>query len=304
MKSMEDLINRARDVVKDFFKLKTLINDVKHELEFDFTMRGRGYFVKERTSTDMIFFGDIHGDVHTFTELMTKLNLIEHLNSAAVKAVFLGDYIDRGSQQLLALASILMLKYEWRDSIILLRGNHEPVKGLEPYPHDFPDELVERFGYHSGFELYNDFLEIFEMLPLLLYVPEKLLAFHGGPPISRIEQYSNLDDVLNVRDREDFEDVLWSDPAEDIEWTAPNIFRGAGKLWGWKFSKKIIEKLSVKVMVRGHEPCNGFKLNHGGLVITIFSMKGHYSNRFAAALRAPYRDENWYTKINSYIVLV
>ncbi|MCS7111627.1 MAG: serine/threonine protein phosphatase [Ignisphaera sp.] len=304
MKSIEDLMYRAKDVAKDPFKLRTLINDAKHELEFDFALRGRKHLVKERASIDMVFFGDIHGDIYTLVELMMKLNLIEHLNNGILKVVFLGDYIDRGPEQLLALASLLILKREWMDSVVLLRGNHESVKGLEPYPHDFPSVLMKMFGSHSGLELYHSFLEIFEIMPLLLYVPGKILAFHGGPPISRIERYSVVDDMLNVRDMEDFEDVLWSDPTEDIEWIAHNALRGAGKVWGWKASEKIVEKLGIKVMIRGHEPCNGFKVNHRRLVITIFSMKGYYGNEFAAALRIPYGDDSWLDNIDSHVLLV
>ncbi len=304
MKSIEDLMRKAKDVAKDFYKLQMLINDTKHELEFEFATRGRKHLVKEHISTPMIFFGDIHGDIYTLIELMTKLNVVEQLNGSSLKMVFLGDYIDRGPHQLLTLVFLSILKCEWRNSILLLRGNHEPIRGLEPYPHDFPQELVERFSVHSGMELYYSFLEMFEAIPLLLYIPGSILAFHGGPPLSRIERYTEPDDILNVRYREDFEDILWSDPTEDIEGIAYNVYRGAGKVWGWRISERIIERLGVKVMIRGHEPCNGFKINHRGLVITLFSMKGYYGNEFAAALKVPHDSSSWFSNIESHILLV
>lgn len=304
MWSIEELVHRAQDTVRDFHKLQTLINDTKYELEFEFNIRSKRYVVKERTSIPMAFFGDIHGDINTLVELMIKLNAVEYLNSNSMKMVFLGDYIDRGPQQLLTLTFLSILKCEWRENILLLRGNHEPVKGLEPYPHDFPYELVERFGSDGGRELYYSFLEMFEAMPLLLYIPGRILAFHGGPPLSRAERYTDPDTILNVGDKEDFEDVLWSDPTEDIEGVSYNVYRGAGKLWGWRISERIVEKLDIKVMIRGHEPCNGFKINHRGMVVTLFSMKGYYGNESAAALRIPYDDNSWLSNIASYILLL
>jgi len=303
MRNLEELLYIAKNSIKDVYKLRSIFNEVKHILEFEFNIRGKKNSIREYISKPIVFFGDIHGDVYTLIELMAKLNVIEYLNNNALKLVFLGDYIDRGPNQLLTLTLLFIMKLEWRDNIVLLRGNHEPVKGLEPYPHDFPQELIENLGIHNGQELYYEILNIFEFLPLLLYIPKKILAFHGGPPLTRLSRYSNIDDILNIESKEDFEDILWSDPSEDIEYLSYNIYRGAGKLWGWRISKDIAEKLDIKIMVRGHEPCNGFKINHKGLVVTIFSMKGYYGNSFAAALKVP-EDYSWVSNIESHMLLV
>jgi len=45
--------------------------------------------------------------------------------------------------------------------------------------------------------------------------------------------------------------------------------------------------LNVKILIRGHEPSGeGFKLNHNGKVLTLFSRKGQpYNNEHGAYLQ-------------------
>jgi hypothetical protein len=38
------------------------------------------------------------------------------------------------------------------------------------------------------------------------------------------------------------------------------------------------------MIVRGHEPCKGYKLDHDGMIVTIFSCKEAYPNFEAAYL--------------------
>jgi protein phosphatase len=38
---------------------------------------------------------------------------------------------------------------------------------------------------------------------------------------------------------------------------------------------KVLEKLNINALIRGHESCEeGFKTNHAGQVLTLFSRKG------------------------------
>jgi len=51
----------------------------------------------------------------------------------------------------------------------------------------------------------------------------------------------------------------------------------------------VLERLNAKILIRGHEASNvGFKINHGGKVLTLFSRKGApYFNRYGAYLQLP-----------------
>jgi len=51
--------------------------------------------------------------------------------------------------------------------------------------------------------------------------------------------------------------------------------RGAGKLFGMAVTDRILKKFNVKLCTRGHEPCHeGFKIDHNGKILTLFSRKG------------------------------
>ena len=84
------------------------------------------------------------------------------------------------------------------------------------------------------------------------------------------------------------EDILWNDPDEkvlDFSFSP----RGAGNLFGKRVTTEVLESLNAKILIRGHEASDvGFKINHDGKVLTLFSRKGApYFNRHGAYLQLP-----------------
>jgi len=116
-------------------------------------------------------------------------------------------------------------------------------------------------------------------------IDERYILLHGGAP----SQASTIDDVAYAHEKHPLErhleEILWSDPFEGIKGTYPSP-RGAGKLFGENVTDKLLELFNVKVLIRGHEPSgDGFKTNHRGKVITIFSRRGPpYYNDYGAYL--------------------
>jgi len=166
----------------------------------------------------------------------------------------------------------LKLKAEYGDSIVLLRGNHEPPSWLIPYPHDYIYSLWERFGEKSK-EVYSASLELFDNMPLVLINENSLIALHGGPPLSvlRADSWRVAFEVGSSKASPKLlENVLWSDPAEDLLDHAPSP-RGAGVLYGPLVSRKTLELVNGKFILRGHEAVNGLKYSHGGAVVTVFT---------------------------------
>ena len=84
------------------------------------------------------------------------------------------------------------------------------------------------------------------------------------------------------------EDLLWSDPDENVQGISSSQ-RGAGKLFGKKVTEEVLGRLNAKILIRGHESSNiGFKINHDGKVLTLFSRKGSpYFNGYGAYLQLP-----------------
>ncbi|NPA97117.1 MAG: serine/threonine protein phosphatase [Crenarchaeota archaeon] len=286
----DKLLEEASRVASDAYELKRLLVEARQKLEFEARQRGDKALVKLSPSEvrGLVLFGDIHGDTATMAQLMKVAN-VGKLLSEGYRLVFLGDYIDRGPRQIEALAAVSLAKLWLGEKAIVLRGNHEVSPWLRVHPHDYPEVLEERFGEQLARELYSTSIQLFESLPLALYIPSKLLAVHGGPPITRVLERDSPEEILGdlYSDRLAIEEILWSDPVdEDIVWTYS--FRGAGKLWGEKVTREALRKLGIELIVRGHEPCvSGYKLNHSGRVLTLFSMKGYYGNVAAACSVIP-----------------
>jgi hypothetical protein len=235
-----------------------------------------------------VVIGDLHGDLKSLTTVLNRSGLMEKLEESKNTAVvFLGDYGDRGKSSVEVYYAVLKLKLGFPQKIILLRGNHEGPEDLMASPHDMPMQFQMRFG-KDWRAAYVKIRELHASLYSIVLVRERYVMVHGGLP-SKINSIKDLARAHLTHPKTTFlEDLLWSDPSEYIEWDEPSP-RGAGHLFGKKVTKQTLEKLNVRMLIRGHEPCEeGFKTNHNGKVLTLFSMKGApYFNQHGAFLHLP-----------------
>ncbi|MCE4603787.1 MAG: serine/threonine protein phosphatase [Aeropyrum sp.] len=233
--------------------------------------------------TEVAIIGDIHGDYATLHKILDR---IEALLESSGLAVFLGDYIDRGPPegQAKVLWELARLATDYRGRVVTLRGNHEPPRGLEPVPHDYPYVLKHLYGAR-GEELYSLSRELFDVMPHAMILRGSALLLHGGPPTINLEllkkdphSYLGYDRSIEV-----LVEILWNDPMESDSPRAYNP-RGVGSLWGRPVTMAVTKSLGVGLIVRGHEPASlGYKLNHAGKVVTLFSRLGPpYHNVMAA----------------------
>jgi protein phosphatase len=171
--------------------------------------------------------------------------------------------------------------------VVLLRGNHEGPDDLKASPHDLPMQFQDRFK-ENWKKAYSKIRELFSCLYTALMVKERCLMVHGGlsPNINSVQDLARAH--LTHPKTEFLEDLLWSDPNDMVK-TVLYSPRGAGKFFGRTVTENILNKLCVKVLIRGHEQCkNGFKINHDGKVLTLFSRKGSpYYNAYGAYLEMP-----------------
>jgi len=244
-----------------------------------------GRLVRTNSPGEALVIGDLHGDLESMVHILRESNILSRMNeNTDTLSIFLGDYGDRGDYSAEIYHIVCRLKLLFPKQVVLMRGNHEGPADLMPSPHDLPKQLQSRFG-GKWKEAYAEIRELFEHLYDVLIVEERYLMVHGGLPY----QAAKIEDLANANSshlkKPFLEEILWSDPDENVEDTLPSP-RGAGELFGKKVTDEFLKRFDVKILIRGHEPCEeGFKINHGSKVLTLFSRKGPpYFNAYGAYL--------------------
>lgn len=247
------------------------------------TVEGR--LVKIEPSGEAIVVGDLHGDLQSLTHILKNSNFLEKASkNTRTFLIFLGDYVDRGPNSPEVLYVVLKLKQLFPTKIVLLRGNHEGPDDLMPYPHDLPQELNSRFAT-EGASIYRDVRKLFPHLYNAVIVRGLCVMIHGGVP----SHMTSIEDLkfahLEHPKESHLEEMLWSDPIDSKKGISASP-RGAGRLFGEDITKQFLQALNVRFLIRGHEPAhNGYSINHGGKILTLFSRKGSpYFNSSAAYL--------------------
>jgi len=244
--------------------------------------------VKLEPLGEAVVIGDLHGDLESLVSILKSSGFTQKMTwRKDATMIFLGDYGDRGAYSAEVYYAVLALKLAFPEQIVLLRGNHEGPEDLMASPHDLPMQFKFRFK-ENWRTAYAKTRELFAYLYNAVLVEERCLMVHGGlsPNINSIQDLARAH--LTHPEQDFLEDLLWSDPNDMVK-TVLNSPRGAGKLFGKSVTEKVLRKLGVKILIRGHEPCQeGFKLNHDGKVLTLFSRKGSpYFNAYGAYLQLP-----------------
>lgn len=233
-----------------------------------------GRLVKIKPLGKAIMVSDLHGDLESLVHILREANVLQKLNqNNKAVLVFLGDYGDRGSHSVEVYHIVLKLKLLFPQQVILMRGNHEGPQDLLASPHDLPMQFLERFG-GKWKNVYSKTQELFNHLYNAVLIKNRYLVIHGGLPA----QAKTIEDLAYAHiehpKRRLLEDMLWGDPTEMIKELCESP-RGAGRLFGENITNEVLKRFDVKILVRGHEPCRGgFKIDHGGKVLTLFSRKG------------------------------
>jgi diadenosine tetraphosphatase ApaH/serine/threonine PP2A family protein phosphatase len=223
---------------------------------------------------EITIVGDVHGDLESVQYVLKNSGFVKKARSDPnLLLVFLGDYGDRGFYSSEVYYVVLKLKELFPEQVVLMRGNHEGPNDLLAHPHDLPSHLHRKFGGDAS-RIYEKLRELFGLLYSGVLVKERYILLHGGPP----SQASTIDDIAHAHQKHPsethLEEILWSDPVDGIRGTYPSP-RGAGRLFGEDITDKLLKMLNVKTLIRGHEPSGqGYKINHNGKAITLFSRKG------------------------------
>lgn len=244
--------------------------------------------VEIRDLGDLAIISDLHGDSKSLFQILSELDYERFLSNPVNKLVFLGDYVDRGSDSVGVMYSVCHLKSAYPDSVVLMRGNHEAPAELPFSSHNLPHEIKERFG-ERGKEVYAKILPMFRLLTLATVIRQKLLLVHGGPPTEDVAIANLWDSIATAQENHIrsrlLEELLWNDPRQVDAHPGWEISRrGFGRHFGSGISRKVLQASGMKAIVRGHEPCQGFRLDHNNMIMTLFSCREAYPKFKAAYL--------------------
>lgn len=250
--------------------------------------RVEGGLVEIHELENLAVISDLHGDSYSLFRILDEINYEKFLSRPKNKLVFLGDYVDRGSDSISVIYAVCHLKHAYPDSVVLMRGNHESPAEF-PFPsHDLPYRIRGRFG-NSGRDVYGRLLSMFKLLTLATVVPDRLLLVHGGLPtedavIANFHKAISTAQDSHVHSRV-LEELLWNDPRrlDGAPGWEPSR-RGIGRHFGSGITRRWLNATNTKAIVRGHEPCQGFRLDHDDTIMTLFSCREAYPSFKAAYL--------------------
>jgi serine/threonine-protein phosphatase PP1 catalytic subunit len=207
--------------------------------------------------------GDIQGEYDDLLRIFGKVG-----RPPDRKFLFLGDYVDGGTQGVETMALLLAYEVLHPSHVFLLRGSHEiaDVNAL----HGFKTECVTRYSPR----VWTMFNEVFDILPVAASIGHKIFACHAGmsPEITDLQFFETIQRPLaNVTGP--IADLLWSDPDPDGGgWTTNK--RGKVFCYGPADAHKFLDTLKFEILLKSHQMVNGgfeFPFEPDRCVVTIFS---------------------------------
>lgn len=258
--------------------------------------RGGGIYIFNDKNAVYYVFGDIHSDSLSVTKFLEKIKFVDRaLKGEKICLIFLGDYVDRGRGPFKTIECMLLLKYIFPKNIFLIRGNHDGGMLISEDEYklcvgrndgttdeDYFTALTfnELKAKRMSLGLLEDYHKFFNSLCTVAFVKNEddvVMCVHGGFPRPQnhrydfIEKLSDLSDetILDSIGRTIVHNMLWSDPAENLDMKRPD----GGRFYFYEHEfHEFLKKFSVSKVIRSHEAFSeGYKEFFQGRLISIFS---------------------------------
>jgi len=211
-----------------------------------------------------IFVGDTHADSVSTEKIVRQTGFI---GKEKTYLVFLGDYIDRGKNNMRNIEIVLDLKARYPDNVVLLMGNHEEGRC---FPQNFDESIRKHFeSQDDRGKVALAYKTLFWQLPVVLVTANGIVVVHAGAPVGEVR---NLQELRN--NEELFEQIRVNDP-DPYRSSFVVSDRGVGYKFGKRIFDQFMRNIGGTVMVRSHEyPREGYELLFGDRLVTIFSNGG------------------------------
>jgi diadenosine tetraphosphatase ApaH/serine/threonine PP2A family protein phosphatase len=245
----------------------------------------------------IVICGDIHGQFEDLELLFMKAS---GGPQASVRYLFMGDYVDRGKWSVNTFLLLALRKIKNPDLTYLLRGNHESRMVTQQY--GFYNEI--KLSYTSS-ALWNEFMRIFDLLPVAAVVDKQVFSVHGGlsPSLKLLEHVNLFNRKIEIPPSGPLADLMWSDPDEvsAMDW-APNK-RGAGFIFNKNPAIRFCHLNRLSFITRSHQLVQGgfqWMFRHRndsepflGKLINVWSAPnyGGTSNNLASVMKFGFDDE-------------
>ena len=219
------------------------------------------------TAGDLVVVGDIHGNFHDMMRIFAKNGMPPER-----KYLFLGDYVDRGEFSLDVIFFLYVLKINFPEKIILIRGNHEFPSVNKIY--GFLGSIMKVYQNEAVWEAFND---SFNYLPVVAIINNAIFCVHGG--ISNLVMLDSLNELSFpiTKSSNLIDDLVWSDPSEGVETFIENQ-RGRGVKFGSRLLTKFMKVTGMQLIIRAHQCVDGFKRHINDQVLTVFSSSCYGDN--------------------------
>ena len=149
--------------------------------------------------------GDIHGSLRKLRTLVARCQ--QHARAEAAIFVFLGDYIDRGSESAGVVRYLMALQSRLRERVITLKGNHEDFAlgvidagtQAEHWLSQGGTATLRSYGVADAGALPHDHVVWLRSLPLS-YDDGRRFFVHAGVNPARPLDAQDADDMLWIRE--------------------------------------------------------------------------------------------------------
>jgi serine/threonine-protein phosphatase PP1 catalytic subunit len=174
--------------------------------------------------------GDIHDDYSALNFILQKQK-----DHGCRTIVFLGDYVDRGTQGPEVLLKVFQLKIKDPKHVILLRGNHEDINMNVNY--GFFDEI------DRDEELQWALDAVYKKMPIAAILSQYAFCVHGG--------ITHPESVSCINKKNAFQ-YMWNDPTEHETGLRPSQRGSTVRDFGPDVVHEFLHMNNLDVIIRGH----------------------------------------------------